>query len=116
MDYRRLLQFLLQPVMWCQKGSSIPHSRYHLTAVDLISCRRLRETVLLVRPQTLIIKYNITLLSMDLRADKADLLVTRVDFCQHRMYLSANRVDLLVDMTCRCSSERREESVYQNYY
>ena len=54
---------------------------------------------------------------MDLRTDKADLLVTRIYFCQHRMYLSVDRVDLRVDMTCRCSSERREEwavYVYQN--
>jgi hypothetical protein len=69
---------------------------------------RFQVIIFLVRPQTLIIKYSITLRSMDLRADEADLLVTRIDFCQHRMYLSADRVDLLVDMTCRCSSERRE--------
>ena len=63
------------------------------------------------------IKYSITLRRMDPRADKADLLVTRIDFGKHRMYLSADRVGLLVDMTCRWGSERWEEwavHVYQN--
>ena len=36
-------------------------------------------------------------------------LVTRIDFCQRSVYLSVDRMDLLVDMTYRCSSKRREE-------
>jgi hypothetical protein len=38
-------------------------------------------------------------------ADRAALLVTEIDYCKHRMYLPADRADLLVDMTYRCNSE-----------
>jgi hypothetical protein len=33
-DYRYLLRFLLQPVIWQQKGS-VPHSRYHSMVIIL---------------------------------------------------------------------------------
>lgn len=39
--------------------------------------------------------------STDLRADRRH----RIDFCKHMMYLPADRVDLLVDVTYRCNSK-----------